>query len=158
MLYAAFYRGRHRVFDRAVQWWTRGPYSHCEIVLGSYVAGTHLCASASMMDSGVRVKAITLDPEKWVLVPLPGTAEPQVQRWLRSHTGQPYDLAGLLGFLWRPQQGRSQRWFCSEACAAMLGLPDAWRYCPNTLHSALTLLHAPHLRPAPPHDAGQSAR
>lgn len=28
----AFYKGRTRWLDRVIQWWTKGPYSHCEVV------------------------------------------------------------------------------------------------------------------------------
>ena len=139
MLQVAFYCGRTRLFDRAVQWWTRGRYSHCELVTGPAPDGAHWCISASMLDGGVRIKAITLHPDRWHLVPVPWCDCLQASRWLQAHAGQGYDFLGLLGFVWRPQAGRGRRWFCSEAVGAALGLPDPWRFDPSALHAVVTM-------------------
>lgn len=122
----AFYRGRHRLFDILVQWWQRCPYSHCELVL-RVVDGQAECASASFMDGGVRVKRIELDAERWDVVEIDGNPL-AAALWLEDHRGEPYDLLGLLGFVWRPLKGRGRKWFCSEAVAAMLGFPEPWRF------------------------------
>ena len=57
MVKIAMYKGRKRVFNRLVSWWTRGPYSHTELVIDG------VCYSSSFLDKGVRKKAIELDPE-----------------------------------------------------------------------------------------------
>ena len=123
----AFYKGRHRLFDRAVQWWTRGPYSHVELVFSDGLA-----ASSSVRDGGVRVKAISFAPDRWDILPIDGD-EATARAWFDAHRGEAYDAAGLFGFVWRPAAGATRRWFCSEAVAAALGMGDAWRFCPNTL-------------------------
>ena len=127
----AFYKGRHRLFDRVVQWWTRGPYSHVELVFSDGLA-----ASSSVRDGGVRVKAINFAPDRWDILPIDGDEAP-ARAWFAAHLGQAYDAAGLFGFVWRPAAGATRRWFCSEAVAAALGMGDAWRFCPNTLAAAL---------------------
>ena len=33
-----------------------------------------------------------------------------------------------------------RRWFCSEWCAAALGLPDGWRWSPNDLAAIVSAL------------------
>ena len=124
----AFYKGRTRLFDRAVQWWTRGPYSHVELVFSDGIA-----ASSSVRDGGVRLKRIEWKPERWDFVDAIGD-EGAARRWFEAHVGQRYDYLGLFGFLWRPNGGANRRWFCSEAVAAALGMTDAWRFCPNTLY------------------------
>jgi hypothetical protein len=127
----AFYKGRRGgfagLFDAAVRWWTRGPYSHVELVFSDGLA-----ASASQRDGGVRFKPITFHPDRWDFVPVDGD-EDAARAWFAGHWGAAYDYAGLFGFVWRPGKGASRRWFCSEAIAAALGYGDAWRFCPNTL-------------------------
>lgn len=139
MMYVAFYKGRTRAFDRAVQWWESGPYSHCELVLADTGNGAHLCASSSMMDGGVRVKEIALAPERWDLLPVPWANADKALDWLDLHDGCGYDYLGLAGFVWRPYHGEAARYWCSEAVAAMLGLDDPWRYGVNGLAGALLL-------------------
>ena len=122
----AFYKGRDRLFDRAVQWWTNGPYSHCELVIDG------LCYSSSLRDDGIRTKVIDLTSGRWDVVAVT-IDERAAQDWFFNHRGAAYDWAGLLGFVlpWRTQDRR--RWFCSEACAEAMGLPESWTISPNDL-------------------------
>ena len=133
MIELAFYKGRSRPFDRLIQWWTRGPYSHCEVATHRSASGAAWCISASYLDGGVRGKWIVLDLDRWDIVPVSSVDTAVAHEWLAKHAGRKYDLAGLLGFVWRPQAGSRRRWFCSEACAAILGIQEAWRFDPNTL-------------------------
>lgn len=127
----AFYKGPHAgfagLFDRAVRWWTRGPYSHVELVLSDGV-----CWSSSARDGGVRSKVIDLDPAKWDLVEVDGN-ELAARWWFEIHRGKKYDYLGLFGFVWRTVRSPNSRWFCSEAVAASLGFTQSWRFDPNTL-------------------------
>ncbi|MGJ8689843.1 MAG: hypothetical protein ACSHXZ_10010 [Gammaproteobacteria bacterium] len=129
----AFYKGGKRLFDRMVQWWTRSSYSHCELVLSYQLdSGEAECASSSKLDGGVRIKLIDLSPDRWDLVDLPFTDEAAARDWFLLHLGEDYDVKGLIGFV-GPIEGRSKKWFCSEACAAALGYKDPWRYSPAML-------------------------
>ena len=132
----AFYLGRKRFFNRLVSWWLRGPFSHCELVLGYRENGEALCASSSFSDGGVRVKSIALNPDNWLLVDIPDA--PEAWNWIQRHDSQGYDLLGLLGFVWRRQRGQNHKWFCSEAVAAMLGYTEPWRFDPMNLYSAVS--------------------
>lgn len=71
----AFYKatrpGLEGVFNALVRWWTKGPYSHCELILEER-DGLALCGSASWLDGGVRLKWIKLNPEHWDLLPVSG--------------------------------------------------------------------------------------
>lgn len=136
-MHVAHYKGRTRMFNRLVCWYLRGHVSHTELVLCTDTAGVSLCASSSFMDGGVRAKWIALDPEHWELREVIGDRAKALQ-WLEDHKGQGYDVLGLLGFVWRRIEGARKRWFCSEAVAAMLGLPDPWRFDPMTLWAALS--------------------
>lgn len=137
----AFYKGTRPglpgVFNRVVRWWTNGPYSHCEIVLQPLDDGMMLCASASNTEGGVRLKAIELDPGRWDLLDIPSADPSAVRQWFAVHDREGYDFLGLMGFVLRRNDGSKRLWFCSEACAAALEIPDPWRYCPNTLASVV---------------------
>ena len=132
----AFYRGRKRLFNRMTSWWLRGPYSHAELVLGYDEAGQAICASSSMMDGGVRVKHMTLNPDHWDVVSVSGSAD-AAWAWLGKHQGAEYDYLGLLGFVARAFGHHPSRFICSEAVAEMLGMPEGWRFDPCSLYAAL---------------------
>ena len=136
----AFYKGRKRLFNRVTSWWLRGPYSHVELVLGYDEAGQAICASSSMMDGGVRVKHMRLDPEHWDIVPVSGSAD-AAWAWLNKHEGAGYDYLGLLGFIVRAVGHRPSRFVCSEAVAEMLGIPDGWRFDPCSLYAVVSYSH-----------------
>ena len=136
---AAFYRGTQPgvagIYNRLVRWWTKSPYSHVEMVFGDGWAG-----SASFTDGGVRLKRITFDPGKWDFIDLPEHLKPAARAWFDQHAGSPYDLLGNLQFILAPFGQAEDHWFCSEACAAALGIIEPGRYDPGTLASALTLI------------------
>ena len=142
---AAFYKGTRPgiagIYNRLVRWWTKSPYSHVELIFcdGQRFAG-ELAASASNMDGGVRTKVIAFDPARWDFIELPDSLADRAWQWFREHDGAAYDLVGNLQFVLAPIPHSQQRWFCSEAVAAALDIPDPWRYSPGTLASALTLL------------------
>jgi hypothetical protein len=134
---AAFYKatppGVRGLYNRGIQAWTDSPYSHVELIFSDGLA-----ASSSFMDHGVRFKYIDFAPERWDFVPLPGFEERDARAWFEEHRGEGYDLLGNGHFVFAPITGNSERWFCSEACAAALGLPEPWRYDPATLFSVLS--------------------
>lgn len=137
----AFYKGTRPglpgLFNSAVRWWTHGPYSHCEVVLWRLADGRAVCGSSSNLDGGVRRKIIDLDPARWDVVDVPWANQSAAMRWFAEHEGTPYDTAGLFGFVWRRGDGDRGKWYCSEACAAALGLDEPWRFDPNTLAAVI---------------------
>ena len=137
MMHAAFYKGRTRPFNRLTAWWLKGAYSHVELILGADESGMAICASSSMMDGGVRIKHMRLDPEHWDIVPVAGDPA-QAWAWLRAHEGEGYDYLGLAGFVARVLGHDKERWLCSEAVADMLGIPESWRFDPCSLWAALS--------------------
>jgi hypothetical protein len=145
---AAFYKGTHAgvpgIYNRLVRWWTRSPYSHVELIFFDGSAGIDSqAASASYMDGGVRFKWITFDPALWDFVDLPEALASQALAWFSSHEGDAYDLLGNLHFILEPVGDDKRKWFCSEAVAAALGMPDPARFDPGTLHAALTFINQP---------------
>ncbi len=61
-------------------------------------------------------------------------------QWFKAHEGELYDWQLILGFIsWAIPQ-KDQRWTCSEACAAALGIPEteAWRLDPCDILATTT--------------------
>lgn len=129
----AFYKGKKKIFNRLVSWWTKGPYSHVELVIYG-----NACFSSSMQDGGVRFKQIDLTDGNWDVFELPGDYSAEdAYHWFANHLGAKYDLLGLVGFVNRSENGEKDKYFCSEAVAEALGMHECWRYDPNTLFAIL---------------------
>jgi len=141
-LRVAFYKGAHAglpgIYNRLVRWWTRSPYSHAELVFS-----TGYAASSSQMDGGVRFKVIDFDPALWDFVDVPASLTVPAWLWFEAHEGAAYDLLGNLHFVFSAVGDDKRKWFCSEAVAAALGMPNPERFDPGTLHAALSFLNQP---------------
>lgn len=123
----ALYKGKGTVGNAIIRWWTKSAYSHCELVIGD------VSYSSSLRDGGVRAKRIDYNPDRWDFVDLPWGTENDVQMLYAQTKDEPY---GWLDLLWRQvfnRPGDSIGWFCSEWCAAALGLPAPQSYSPATL-------------------------
>jgi uncharacterized protein YycO len=138
----AFFKGRHPGVKGwlgvLTKWWTRGDYSHCELVV-SEADGSAVCWSSAYLDGGVRKTTVVLDPADWDVIDVPTTPEQAAAAiaWFQANDGLPYDVAGLFGFVWRHYEGEKGKWFCSEAVAASLGYLEPWRFDPNTFADVL---------------------
>ena len=151
MIYLALYHGHRggtgwrvwaaRFTDGLTRILTRGRYSHCEIAIrlaGQSSEPQYECYSASLRDGGVRLKTMPLPGNKWDLIDLstdPLLAARLFTVWQLTRT-KPYDLTGAFGVVFKFREN-PQRWFCSEWCAEVLGLPDSWRFSPNDLAAIL---------------------
>jgi uncharacterized protein YycO len=139
----AFFKGRHPGIKGwlgvLTKWWTRGAYSHCELVTG-YENDMAVCWSSAYLDKGVRRTVISLDPADWDVIDIATTPEQETAAvaWFEAHAGQPYDVAGLFGFVFRHYEGEKGEWFCSESVAEALGYAESWRYDPNTFAAVVT--------------------
>ena len=99
-----------------------------------------LCASSSYADGGIRKKQILLSASEWDCISIDITDEEYqyIHKWIDSHIGLKYDVLGLFGFIFRPIDDDRNKFFCSEAVAGMLGIPEGWRFDPNTLFAFLS--------------------
>lgn len=141
MIYLALYKGHRegkslaalkaRFGDWITRKITRGKYSHCEIAVDCF-NGSFECYSSSIRDGGVRKKVMPLPSEKWDLVELPASMLLTLKSTFRDLEGRHYDWTGALGTILKIRQN-PEKWFCSEFCAAVMGLPDGWRFSPNDL-------------------------
>lgn len=121
-----------KLFDIAVAWWTGGKYSHCELVFNDDLENA-MCASSSQRDGGVRMKLIDLTSGRWDVFDLKHCDDHAAYRWFDNHNGKKYDIPGLFGFILPWRTHHPNRWFCSEACAAALGIESPHRLSPNGL-------------------------
>lgn len=153
-IYLTLYKGRRegtgwrvwaaRFTDGLTRVLTRGLYSHCEVAVRLPETATgqeYECYSASIRDGGVRCKVMPLPEAKWDLIQMEPTSEAheRLQRVWEETQGQGYDLRGALGIAFGLRHNR-RRWFCSEWCAAALGLPAGWRWSPNDLAAIVPAL------------------
>ena len=142
-VYLALYKGRkrgtsprelwQRLMDWAVRIATRGQYSHCEIAVKHGFTDDYHCYSASLRDGGVRKKSMPLPADKWDLISINQLdASIDVLNYFAQTRGKPYDLIGACGVV-LGIKGSLKKWFCSEWCAAALGLQYPDRYSPQSL-------------------------
>jgi len=137
----AFRKRAKSFFSSVIRIWTRGKYSHVELVFsdGMYFS--------SQEGEGVRFKAIPIDPEHWDYLPLAilPAKEAEIRAECEDWVGAKYDWRGIaFSFLPIPIGWQHfDRWFCSEICAAMLqragyliGYAPA-SLSPNGLHKAI---------------------
>lgn len=133
----ALYRGpaqdlAHKIAHWAVCTFTGSIYSHCEVVING------VCWSASARDGGVRGKKVDLNSGRWDVIDLPAQMdEAAAVAWFMEHDGAAYDWAGVLRFALPFLPQRRGQWFCSEACAAALGMPGAADLSPQNLMEVL---------------------
>ena len=124
----ALYKGKGRIGNAAIRWWTGSAYSHCELVVDGW------CYSSSVMDKGVRRKRIDLNPDKWDVIELPWASGLDVQHYFSAtdhyRYGWPSLITSQLFNLNRPVKGAQ---FCSEWCAAAVAMPNASSYSPGSL-------------------------
>jgi hypothetical protein len=115
MIKLAFYKAHQgNLTDKIISWWTKGPYSHVEIVVGPDVYNL-LMYSSSGYDKGVRIKKHKYDPAKWEYIDI--DIDINVLHKIYKETENcKYDYVGILGFI-VPFRDKSSNWFCSEWCS-----------------------------------------
>lgn len=139
----------------------RGQFSHSEIVFmpgdgvdhlmpdGTCepVDGAYWCVSSTGLEhvpewsvrrpgkmGGVRFKRIVLDPARWTQTDL--AADPvYAAEWAKVNEGRLYDWQLIFGFVSWFIPNKDSRVMCSEVCAVMCQIPDAWRFDPCAMHS-----------------------
>lgn len=135
----AFFRAeRGNWIDRIIGWFSRGPFSHVELLLPPVGMGADEQPSDSVLTigfsasgkdgAGVRMKYFhPTDPTAWVIVPLPPLHHGyDALRFALGELGCKYDWWGIIRFI-LPVRASKTKWFCSEIVAAFLqraGLMD----------------------------------
>lgn len=132
----AFYKGKGKIGNALVRWWTRSPYSHCEVVFDG------VCISSSVMDGGVRQKIIDLDSGHWDVTDVPWASRETVHAHWLATKGQPYGWGDLImSQVFNRGTDNTKAAFCSEWCAAALDIPRAVTYSPGALFEEVRRLN-----------------
>ena len=144
------------VGHRTILWAQRGyaaparGVSHTEIMLGGTPSAA-IIGSSSLVDDlnrgkgGVRTKHdVALKSINWRAMYVPNTARrntAEARQWFAEHDRLPYDRRGAPGSVATAliQQAEGE-FFCSEACAASMHIPDPHMLPPAALWSILPLL------------------
>ena len=135
-MYLALYKGKGLIGNYLTRWWTGSVYSHCELVVDGE------CYSASFMDGGVRKKTIDLASGRWDVIPLDSWMQARVVSFFKETEGKQYDWWGIIGAqMFNRRRHDPNRFFCSEWCAAALGIPNSEMYTPHTLAELLAFIN-----------------
>lgn len=127
-VYLALYKAEGRIGNAAVRWWTKSQYSHCELVVDG------VWHSSSIQDNGVRAKTMEAAPGHWDLIPLPSYLAARILAHFAATKGERYGWLDLLrSQVFNGNADQSGAAFCSEWCAAAMGLPSPASYSPRTL-------------------------
>ncbi len=157
--------GWQGVANRLIRLRLRGIYSHNEVVFEPGDGVDHLmpdgtcepdasgalwCVSSVAAErlpnwsrrragqvGGVRFKRISLDPARWDVTDYAANAR-DAATTAHAHEGDLYDWRLILGYLSWLIPDQAERWTCSEFCAFVGGINDAWRFDPCVLHAAVT--------------------
>ena len=124
-----------RIGSRFICLWSGSVYSHCELVVDG------LCYSSSIMDKGVRSKAvgtgqhdIDLDPAKWDVIDIPQASPDRIRAYFEMTDANTYGWFSMIGSqLFNRGRTDEKSQFCSEWCANALGLPNPSIYSPGAL-------------------------
>lgn len=122
----AFYKGPGTFVDKLIRVITRSKYSHCEIVIDG------VFYSSSIQDGGVRSKVINQNSGHWDFIEINGDIQ-KIKKWFKDHDDEKYDFFGAFGSILPFFSKKNNTWFCSEACAEALGLPNSGKYSPQEL-------------------------
>lgn len=128
-------KGKGKLGNAAIRWWTGSIYSHCELVVDGW------CYSSSVMDKGVRRKRvgggkdeISLREDHWDLIELPWADGEAIIRYFEATDSDVYGWASLIANqVLNRNRPTEHAAFCSEWCARALMLPAPSIYNPGTL-------------------------
>jgi hypothetical protein len=139
-----FYKAKYGNFaDKLIGWYTRGPYSHCEVFFDT----KGICFASSPNDGGTRFKAININTDHWDTIDIPYIDEDKAFKFCEIANNRKYDWLGLvLSQIFDMNYDEPYNYFCSELIVELLQdqnkLIDlsANRIHPNKLHSILNKL------------------
>ena len=123
----AFYKGKGKLFNRLIRWYTKSQYSHAELIIRDLGNGYYLGGSSSAMEGGVRMKAIKFSSENWTIVDVPFGNTVDSYHWYCDNGGAKYDWLGVfkqLKFLNKFIKNPSKKSYCNESVAESVGLLD----------------------------------
>lgn len=149
-VYVASYKGKGKLFNKLLRWLDISPYSHTELALQLNPDGTWLCCSSSMMDGGVRFKAIDIHSGNWDLIEFQVSDE-QYSAMLDFCAKKvlqqvKYDCLGMLGAGFIGLRQNKKKEFCNEfvgnAMALMFDIREPFRLRPASFHNQMLAIQS----------------
>ncbi len=118
-MYVLFWKGGHSIEDRLIRCFSRGPYSHCELLFSD---GNRFGVS-SAYDARYLLDPQGWNPNDWDCIGVRGGNEAAVRAFCDGQVGAKYDWLGVAFSIVLPR-GRqtADNWFCSEL--SIRGLQD----------------------------------
>lgn len=97
-----------------IRFLTWSPYSHVDIVIGELVIGATASKGVKVSKLSTRLK----NASKHAFYDIPDCeVASQVHDLALSQTGKGYDYMAIIGFFFRRNWEKENRWFCSELVA-----------------------------------------
>lgn len=132
----ALYKGKGKIGNAIIRWWTNSQYSHCELVIGEF------CYTSSFMDGGVRSKQIDLTNGNWDLIDVPWGNEERALWFFKQTKGAKYDWLGIFGSqFFNLRFEDSKKYFCNEWVGAALDIPNPEIYDPENFGTLIKYLN-----------------
>jgi len=122
-MHLAFYKAfnpKATLLDSLIGSFSKGCYSHVEIVIDYNKDGRSFCIGSSARDGGVRKKHIFLKDEQWEVIQLNFLTNEQIMKIhmaLNKYLGYKYDILGALTSIFGIKVDIQNRVFCSELVA-----------------------------------------
>lgn len=128
-----FQKASKSLLDRLIKLVTKSKYVHCEISF-EWEEDCFL-GYTSLAFKGVCSDWIDYSPDEWDFLEVPGDSQ-TVLKFYEKTKGRGYDYLGVLGFVFgNPDNPR--RYFCSEWCATVMGIPNPSKISPGELYKLL---------------------
>lgn len=131
-MFIAFKKKGNSKLDKAISFFTRSEYVHCELV--TVKRKDKFFGYSSEPYVGVRGMWVSYNPDEWDFVEIPKV---EFKEFFDKTIGKKYDYTGVLGFVFLRLSENPNRWFCSEWCATVLGFDKPHRVSPGKLYNAL---------------------
>jgi len=143
-LYLAFYKAWNKfgdITDRVIAVWTKGPYSHVELIIpdDNSVTGLTMC-SALGSENRVRCTSHNIDYDIYDYYPIYVKDKNISLDFFKTIDGSKYDYLGIFMSQIIPLGiDATKKWFCSESCtkATQLSAIDnkkIWLAKPEYIH------------------------
>lgn len=145
-MFVGFHKGSG-LFDRLIQWWTRGPYSHTELIFPSGERHTSIPGVGTGWQTPIiMIDGVPAARVDWTIERVDADEE-RVRSWCSEHIHDRYDWPGIFFSQLMPMKSQAgSRYWCTEANveALQFGYCLQLRYIdsrlmnPNSLYQLLT--------------------
>jgi len=146
----AFYKGngnnwKHWLMHKAIKIWTRGKYSHVELIdsaIDPLIPHRWDWYSADAYTNQVRVKQMNIKLSHWDIYNINIPDGISARGFIRQQLGKPYDWNGIvLSQIFNARRHNADKWFCSELVRQAIAMGGAMDMDDNSHMSSPTDLY-----------------